>query len=137
MLGALSTLTTVVGQGQLRVQVDRALDRARPVLEAQAKQAQQGQLALVCLAMVHHGFTLDDKVFAESIARLARSKLDQTYELSLRLMVMAQVRGYPRRLSAARADAKELLLHQSGGGFTYRRNRRTKSGKNWDLSNTQ
>lgn len=134
LLGVLPTLHTVVGQDSLRVQVDRALDKARPVLEAQAKQAQQGQLALVCLAMAHHGFTLDDKVFAESIARLARSKLDQTYELSLRLMVMAQVREYPARLQAAKADSTELLLHQADGGFTYHR---AGDAKKWDLSNTQ
>ena len=122
------------GQESLRVKVERALDKVRPVLAAQVKGAQQGPLALGCLAMVHHGFTMDDKVFADCLERLSKSKLSQTYDLSLRLMVMAQLREYPLRVQAAKADTKELLLRQTDGGFAYRR---VDTKAKWDLSNTQ
>jgi len=125
------------GQEPLRVKVERALDKVRPVLAAQVNAATRGSLALGCLAMVHHGFTMDDQAFADSVERLSKSKLDQTYDLSLRLMVMAQVREYPQRVQAANADAVKLLLHQVDGGFTYHQSGASQPGVKWDMSNTQ
>ncbi len=121
-----------LAQGELPVQITAALDRARPVLFDMAKTSTQGVHALICLALAHGGSTMADPEFRQAISRLEDSKLAQTYDLSVRLMVMAEVQDYPARRRAADRDLAQLLKNQRGGGFGY-----TPKGGHWDLSNTQ
>ena len=124
----------VVAQGpaDLETQVNAALDRARPGLIELAKTQRGGELALLCLALVNDDVPRDD-IFQRAINRLEGTTLTGTYELSLRLMVMAALEEYPDRERASRRDLKRLLRNQtSAGGFGY-----GQRGSAWDLSNTQ
>ena len=114
-------------------QVTNALDRARPRLLDQLASLQAGRLALACHALLNDGVTLADKKMASAIDRLSRADLQQCYALSLRLMVIQELRDYPDRAKAARRDCDDLLKRQSrDGGFTY-----SPGGARSDLSNTQ
>ncbi|MHC4513195.1 MAG: prenyltransferase/squalene oxidase repeat-containing protein [Planctomycetota bacterium] len=118
----------------LEKRVNDALTLSRPALLQHLRAASGGQLALLCLAAAHDAVPTTNKVFAAAIKRLRKTKLTQTYDLSLRLMLMTNLRNYPERRSAAARDAKRLLMNQTqGGGFSYGLG---KGGK-WDLSNTQ
>jgi len=134
LLGMLALLAVpLAAQDDLDTKVRKALARARPVLLEQLSVAAGGPLALSCLAALHDGVPHDDPTFAAAIRRLSQTKLDGTYELALRLMVMSEMREYPHRASAAKRDAKRLLTNQKNGGFGYGR-----GGKShWDLSNSQ
>ena len=113
--------------------VDAALDLARPQLLELARTRLGGELALICLALVHDKVPHDDETLASAVERLDATKLTGTYELSIRLMVMAAMPQYPDRDRAARRDLKRLLRNQTPyGGFGYQA-----TGSNWDLSNTQ
>lgn len=125
-------------QDDLRADIDNALDKARPALLAHVKAAdnittRSGELALLLLAAIHDGVPADDPAFASAMRRLAKHELDQTYDLSLRLLVLEAWPAFPDRLELAKSDAKELLKHRTtAGAFHYR-----KKPKDWDLSNTQ
>ncbi|MCA8973071.1 MAG: hypothetical protein KDC98_00035 [Planctomycetes bacterium] len=132
----LATLQALSAQSdELREKVNHALDTARPALLAHldnAAHARPGELALVLLAAIHDGVDASDKRFAKAVERLAGARLEQTYDLALRLMVMELLPSFPDRLEAARDDAKKLLKNRDEGAFGYRPH----SGQ-WDLSNTQ
>jgi hypothetical protein len=117
---------------QLQARVDAALAKARPVLREHLQLQHGGVLALLCLAAVHDGVPADDRVFARALERLSRARLTGTYDLALRLIVMAEVQDVPRREQLAAADTKALLHRRLHGGFSYARRYET-----WDLSNTQ
>ena len=112
--------------------VAAALDKSQPILIEQLKAASMSRLALVCLAAVHDEVSPRNPVFANAIKRLERSRIRDTYGLSLRLMVMADFPAYPNRRMAAARDTRHLLACRRNGAFAY-----TKSGRNTDLSNTQ
>ena len=116
----------------LQVRVGEALENARPILLRHLDQTRSGMLALSCLAALHEGIPVDDRVLLKAIDRLSRSKLESTYELALRLMVMAEHPDFPDRQELAQQDTEILLQRQTMGGFSYRSN----DGW-WDLSNTQ
>ena len=119
--------------GSLQVEVQAALEKARPVLLQQLSRAQGGRLALVCLAAIHDEVPRDNEVFMAAMRRLSKAKLADTYELSLRLMVMADYQDFPDLDKLARVDLQKLLGNRRQGGFTYNSGR----GARWDLSNTQ
>ena len=119
-------------QESLHERVGEALDRARPVLLEHLEHTRAGMLALSCLAAVHDDISLREESFQAAIERLSRSELDSTYELALRLMVMAEHPEFPDREELAREDTITLMQRQTAGGFSYRPN----DGW-WDMSNTQ
>ena len=133
-LGALMASGAGLGaqDGSQQERIDAALKRARPVLVEHLRLQHGGVLALTCLAAVHDGMTDDDKVLHGALERLSRVRLSGTYDLALRLMVMAEVPEFPRREKRAAEDTKRLLKRRLRGGFTY-----AKRQDNWDLSNTQ
>lgn len=116
----------------LQQRVDAALERARPVLREHLRLQRSGVRALVCLAAAHDGLTTEDKDFARAIRRLARVHLKGTYDVALRLMVMAEVADFPNRDRLITEDTESLLNRRLRGGFTY-----PGGGDSWDLSNTQ
>ncbi len=120
------------GEG-LQDRIDDALEKARPVLLEQLGRANGGQLALLCLAAVHDEVPSENEVFAHAIERLARASLNNTYELSIRLMVMAEYPEFPGGRTLARSDLQKLVGNRFQGAFTYNR----EGGGRWDLSNTQ
>lgn len=123
---------------RLRASVHNALDLARPALldhlaEAAREATRPGELALIVLAALHDGITLDEPRLERAVDRLARGKPDQTYDLALRLMVLEACEDFPGRAELAADDVKTLLQHRySRGTFQYGR----RPG-GWDLSNTQ
>ncbi|MEO6595381.1 MAG: hypothetical protein ABIP94_11570 [Planctomycetota bacterium] len=125
-------------QDELRERVNHALVEARPALlehlrAATRENVRQGELALLVLAAIHDGVDAGDPIFAKAAQSLAKARIDETYDLALRLMVCEAQPTFPNRLDLAKADAKELLSHRDlRGGFSYRDNANT-----WDLSNTQ
>ena len=132
---AIATLTTFLPaqEESLESRVTEALEKARPVLLAQLSRASGGQLALLCLAAVHDEVPAQNEVFAGAIDRLSKAELQQTYELSLRLMVMAEYPEFPDRKAQAKRDIGWLLRNRVRGGFSYNQ----MSTGQWDLSNTQ
>jgi hypothetical protein len=124
--------------GDLQAKINRALDEARPALLAHLEAAtgagvRPGQLALLLLAAVHDGVSATEPAMQKAIAKLAAADPDETYDLSLRLIVMEALVEFPDRVVRARRDAKELLSHRDdSGAFSYARN-----PVDWDLSNTQ
>ncbi|MFO1076199.1 MAG: hypothetical protein U1E73_00570 [Planctomycetota bacterium] len=137
LLPVLVTATLYAQDEALREKVNHALDSARPALMAHLKQAataaaRPGELALVLLAAIHDGVEHTDESFVRGVKRLADARLDQTYDLGLRLMVMELLADFPDREAAARDDAKKLLKNRDEGAFGY-----TAQGSRWDLSNTQ
>ncbi len=129
---AMAPVTGVTAQDDLRDKVDAALARARPALLEHLRLQDGGVLALACLAAAHDEVPREDRTFAAALERLSRAELTTTYELALRLMVMAEVAQFPRRDRLVGRDAKRLLGHRLGGGFTY-----PAPQDSWDLSNTQ
>ena len=131
-------LPVLPAQGNdLDARVRASLERARPPLLEHLRNAADGQappglLALLCLASLHDGVSPDEKPLALALDRLARAELQQTYEESLRLMVMEIWPAYPDRASAAARDCKDLLTHRHEGAFGY-----MSLAPQWDLSNTQ
>ena len=120
-------------RAELDKQISQALDKSRPLLLDRLPDLQQGRLALACHALLNDGVTMREPRFAEALQRLAKARLAQCYALSLRLMVIQELRDYPHRLQAAKEDCARLLRHQArSGGFTY-----TAGGRNADMSNTQ
>ena len=119
--------------GSLQDEVQAALEKARPRLMQQLSSAQGGRLALVCLAAIHDEVPRDNEVFVDAMQRLSKTLLADTYELSLRLMVMAEYQDFPDLDRLARVDLQKLLGNRSQGGFTYNSSR----AGGWDLSNTQ
>jgi hypothetical protein len=118
----------------LQVRVNKALKLARPALLTHLGTApQSGHLALLCLAAAHDSVSPTQQTFAAAIRRLSGTKLDRTYELAIRLMLMTHLSSYPDRRKAVVKDAKRLLRNQTPrGGFSY------SEGKGrWDLSNSQ
>lgn len=136
LLAAAALWLPAVRSQELEARVTEALHRARQPLLDHLQQAtagsQGGLLALLCLAAQHDGVPEDDPVFAAALRRLLRAELHQTYDLSLRLLVLEGSTAARDRLKIARQDCERLLQHRSGGAFGYSRG----SG-NWDLSNTQ
>src|SRR5690606_32470330 len=76
-----------------------------------------GRLALTCLAAAHDRVPLDEPHFARAIERLAEEGLHDTYGLSLRLMVAAELEAFPDRRSVAARDLARLLRHQARDGI--------------------
>lgn len=128
----LLAMTVLPGQEPLPARIAAALARARPALLHHLGRSDGGVLALCCLAAAHDGVPVDDAVFGPALVRLARARLDDTYSLSLRLMVMAEIETFPDREALAEADTEVLLQRQTTGGFSYHAH----DGW-WDLSNTQ
>lgn len=121
------------GPDDFEATVEKALERARPALLRELRRAEGGELALLCLAAAHDRVPTDHRVFADALRRLSRTTLRDTYGLSLRLMVIAHVEGFPSRDETAERDTLLLLDNQAReGGFSY-----TAKPSNWDLSNTQ
>ncbi|MCA8956109.1 MAG: hypothetical protein KDC87_08540 [Planctomycetes bacterium] len=138
-LGLLVVAAGVPAPGQkksvvdLNGRIDKALERARPVLLRHLAGAHNGELALLCLAAVHDGVPATDKVFAQALRRLRKARLGRTYDLSLRLMVASECEAFAQRKELARDDARRLLsCLVAGGGFGYH-----KGDRRWDLSNSQ
>ncbi|MBK8097539.1 MAG: hypothetical protein IPK26_10545 [Planctomycetes bacterium] len=124
---------TVVAQAPpLADRVATALTNARPALLGHLAKVDGGMLALSCLAALHDGVPTDDPVFAKALQRLAKHELEDTYDLALRLMVLAEASDLPDRERLAERDTQLLLRKQTTGGFSY-------GGADgwWDLSNTQ
>jgi len=117
----------------LAERVVKALERARPALEVHLGSSFGGQRALLVLAAIHDEVPPENKTFQRAFAELVRDNLSGTYELAVRLMVMAELPNYPNRTAAAAKDCVALLAHQcDDGGFSYASGR----GR-MDLSNTQ
>ena len=122
----------------LRSRIDDALDLARPALIAHLKAAvrastRPGELALLVLAAIHDGVSMDDGSLQKAIRKLAKARPNQTYDLALRLLVIEACPAFPDRLAIARKDARKLLRHRSrDGAFQYH-----ERPSGWDLSNTQ
>ncbi|MEM7201198.1 MAG: hypothetical protein AAF628_13075 [Planctomycetota bacterium] len=116
----------------LRTSVDTALERAREPLLEHLRLQRGGVLALVCLAAVHDGVPADDPSMAHGLRRLWRSRLTGTYDLALRLMVLAEVDGVAQWEELAAHDTRALLQRRRRGGFTY-----AQPYESWDLSNSQ
>ena len=117
----------------LDLRVHTALVRSRPALFDHLAKNKDGQLALLVLAAIHDEVPFDNRVFQQALRDLARERLSGTYELAIRLMVMAELETYPNRTTAAREDTAMLLSHQcEDGGFSY-----TGGRGRMDLSNTQ
>jgi hypothetical protein len=113
--------------------IAQALERARPELLRALRRAEGGELALLCLAAAHDRVPTDQPVFADALRRLQRSSLHDTYGLSLRLLVAAQLEDFPDRRETAARDTAQLSNHQAReGGFSY-----SARPGHWDLSNTQ
>lgn len=120
-------------RAELDKQISQALDKARPLLLDRLPELQQGRLALACHALLNDGVTMREPRFAKALQRLAKARLFRCYALSLRLMVIQELRDYPHRLQAAKEDCARLLRHQArSGGFTY-----TPDFREADMSNTQ
>ncbi|MEY4675423.1 MAG: hypothetical protein RL148_3207 [Planctomycetota bacterium] len=129
----LATAPLALAQAPLAERVRSALDRARPALLSHLEAAQPaGELLLVTYAALHDGVKPTDPVLAAALDRVAKARLATTYELALRLMVLAADAEFPERDDLSRKDLEELLDHQSGGVFGY-----TANGGGGDLSNTQ
>jgi hypothetical protein len=112
--------------------ISAALDRARPHMLEDVAATAAGPRALLCLALLHDEVPRDHPVLAAALRALAAEQLGGTYELALRLLVMAEAPDFPRREELAPRDTKHLLRNQTGGGFGYGPN-----SERWDLSNTQ
>lgn len=142
MLQAAAALLVAAGaavraQDGLDADVRHALDSARPALlghlRAVTTEGHPGELALVVLAAVHDGVDATEPVFEKAVKRLARANPEQTYDLSLRLLVLEALPTFPEREKLAAADTKRLLRHRDRrGGFGY-----DVDSSRWDLSNTQ
>jgi hypothetical protein len=125
-------LATGRAQAPLAERVDKALTQARPALLHHLARAEGGLLALVCLAALHDGVRADEAPLSTALERLRKTELDDTYGLSLRLMVLAELPDQTYRQALAEHDAAELQRRQTTGGFSYHAH----DGW-WDLSNTQ
>jgi hypothetical protein len=133
MVTTLGSLVHAQKPADFDKQVSNALDRSRPLLLTKLKTLEQGRLALACHALLNDGVTIQEPRLATAILRLSKTVLHHGYALSLRLMVIQELRSYPDRREAAGRDCKELLKRQTGsGGFSY-----NSASGNGDLSNTQ
>ncbi|MGE3173904.1 MAG: hypothetical protein AB7O97_14865 [Planctomycetota bacterium] len=132
LAAALGAIAGLAAQDPLTARVGAALDRARPALLRHLGRAELGELALLLLAAVHDEVPRDHPAMRRAIDRLARAELDDTYGLSLRLMVMAELADFPDRDALAARDAALLQRRQTSGGYSYHEH----DGW-WDLSNTQ
>lgn len=128
----LSAAAVVAQAPPLAERVASALTRARPALLLHLGKVDGGMLALSCLAALHDGVPVDDPQLDKAMQRLAKSELEDTYGLALRLMVMAEAGTFPDRVALTERDTQLLLRKQTTGGFSY-------GGADgwWDLSNTQ
>lgn len=128
--------SVLAAQGEgLDARIKTALDQARkPLLAHLSNQtdASPGMRALLCLAALHDGVAPENLPLSLGLARLASANCEQTYDLSLRLMVMEFWPDYPDRKVAAASDCKKLLMHRHESAFGYE-----KVPQQWDLSNTQ
>lgn len=129
---SLALASTGAAQTALENEIARALDRARPALLRHLETERGGRLALLALAAVHDDVPPRVPEFRTAIDQLARERLLDTYALSLRLMVMAELPDFPQRMEAAQRDTKRLLACQKNGVFAYSPTRQSA-----DLSNTQ
>ncbi|MEZ6037980.1 MAG: hypothetical protein R3F29_10895 [Planctomycetota bacterium] len=121
----------------LRDRINQALDMARPALlehlEATTRGTRPGELALLLLAALHDGISVDDPVMKKAIGKLQKARPEQTYDIALRLLVLEACPTFPDRDDLAKKDTKALLRHRSkDGAFQY-----DDSPSAWDLSNTQ
>lgn len=122
----------------LQARIQRSLAAARPALEdhlltAQRRGERAGELALLCLAGLHDGLSADAAPMKRALARLAKARPNQTYDLALRLLVMQACPTFPGRAKHAKADLRRLLRHRCDeGAFQY-----YERPGGWDLSNTQ
>lgn len=125
-------------QTSLQEDILRALAHARPALTAHLKASvrqatRPGELALLCLAGLHDELSVSDPALGAALARLAKAKPSETYDLALRLTVLEAWPEFPGRMKLAKQDLRKLLRHRSPeGAFQYRERPST-----WDLSNTQ
>lgn len=134
---ALVGMAAATAQDPMHAKVAAALTAARPALLAHLDQAidaaMPGELALLALAAVHDGVSVDDPTMKKVLDRLAKGKPQQTYDIALRLLVLEACPAVPDREKLAKLDGKTLLEHRSTeGAFQYGRRPST-----WDLSNTQ
>lgn len=121
------------GQDPLQKRIDQALGKVRPILLERLKGQHNGPLALLCLAALHDGIDPDEKVLDKALKRLRRARLGRTYDLSLRLMVLADLPRSDPDTRLALADCRRLLRNEyRRGGFGY-----NSRDQRWDLSNTQ
>lgn len=129
----LATAHLAIAQAPLSERVRSALDRARPALLSHLEGTRPaGELLLATYAALHDGVEPAHPVLASALDRVAKARLETTYELALRLMILAADAEFPKRDDIARKDLADLLQHQSGGVFGY-----TENGGGGDLSNTQ
>lgn len=129
----LASAPLALAQVPLAERVRAALERARPALVSHLEGTQPaGELLLATYAALHDGVKSTHPVLAAALDRVAKARLETTYELALRLMILAADAEFPKRDELARKDLAELLQHQSGGVFGY-----TSNGGGGDLSNTQ
>ena len=115
--------------------IQSTLVLARPALMAQLEQARTlggGALALSCLAALHDQVPPDEPVLAAALSLLSHVEMEQTYPMSLRLMVAAACPTLSDRQEVAEADYERLLRNRRDGAFGYHT-----SSSEWDLSNTQ
>lgn len=123
-------------QRPLHERVNEALEKARPALTAHlenfVKHPEAGHLGLLSLAAVHDGMDPTKAPLKDALAKLADADTDQTYALSLRILVAEACPSFPDRESQSKKDLKALLRNRHDGGFGY-----SPDGGNWDLSNTQ
>lgn len=120
-------------QAPLPQRVREALEKARPALIDHLARSQGGQRALLVLAAIHDDVPRDNRIFEQALHELTKDRFTGTYELAVRLMVMAELESYPNRPNAAREDTQRLLMNQcDDGGFSYASGR-----SSMDLSNTQ
>lgn len=131
-------VTANAQSSELRQRIGEALEQARPALLAHLAAARGsdmrcGALALLVLAALHDGVPASEPTLARAIARLRHAEPNQTYDVALRLTVLAACPTFPDRDVLARKDTDRLLEHCGDhGGFQYYRKPST-----WDLSNTQ
>lgn len=123
-------------QRPLHERVNEALEKALPALtkhlENCTKHLDAGHLGLMTLAAVHDGMDPTSAPLKDALERLAEAPTDQTYALSLRLMVAEACARFPDREAQSKRDLKALLRNRADGGFGY-----SPGQGGWDLSNTQ
>lgn len=127
---------SLLAQRPLHERVNAALEKARPALTAHLENFVQapdaGHLGLLSLAAVHDGMDPTKAPLKDALAKLVDADTDQTYALSLRILVAEACPQFPDRETRSKKDLKALLRNRHEGGFGY-----SPHGGNWDLSNTQ